>query len=155
MIAKDLASSAERAGADGLLLLPPSLTEFECGGLAQQVEAVCKSTRLGVIFYSRANAPVDESTLQQLCERCPNLVGFKDGVGDIEWMTRIDCRRGSRLTLIRPPSSISSNLPEVSMRPCGGGATGRRCSRAAAEVQLLGDGGEATQLFQFEHRYEI
>src|SRR3979411_2658561 len=94
-IAKDLASTAERAGADGWFLLPPYLTEFERGGLAQHVEAVCNSTRLGVIFYSRANATIDESTLEQLCERCPNLVGFKDGVGDIELMTRIYCRIGN------------------------------------------------------------
>ena len=99
-IAKDLAVSAEQAGADGLLLLPPYLTEFELGGLAQHVEAICNSTRLGVIFYSRANATIDETTLERLCERCPNLVGFKDGVGDIELMTRIYCRLGNRLTYL-------------------------------------------------------
>jgi 5-dehydro-4-deoxyglucarate dehydratase len=115
-IAKELASSAERAGADGLLLLPPYLTEFERGGLAQHVEAVCNSTRLGVIFYSRANATIDETTLEQLCERCPNLVGFKDGVGDIELMTRIYCRLGSRLTYLGGlPTAETFALPYLEM----------------------------------------
>ena len=27
---------------------------------------------------------LDDITLERLCHRCPNLVGFKDGVGDIE-----------------------------------------------------------------------
>ena len=115
-IAKDLASSAEQAGADGLLLLPPYLTEFERGGLAQHVEAVCNSTRLGVIFYSRANATIDETTLERLCERCPNLVGFKDGVGDIELMTRIYCRLGSRLTYLGGlPTAETFALPYLEM----------------------------------------
>ncbi len=34
-----------------------------------------------------------------MCDRCPNLIGFKDGY-DIELMTRIYARLGSRLTYI-------------------------------------------------------
>src|ERR1700681_2526406 len=83
-MAKELARNAEAAGADGLLLMPPYLTEYENDGLASHVEAVCRATRLGVIFYSRANATLDDVTLERLCERCPTLVGFKDGVGDVE-----------------------------------------------------------------------
>ncbi len=46
--------------------------------------AVCRATRLGVIVYNRDNAILDDVTLARLADRCPNLVGFKDGVGDIE-----------------------------------------------------------------------
>ncbi len=35
-----------------------------------------------------------------LCDKCPNLVGYKDGIGDIELMTRVYCRLGDRLTYI-------------------------------------------------------
>src|SRR5271155_4200352 len=44
--AKELASIAERAGADGILLLPPYLVNSEQEGLAAHVEAVCASTKL-------------------------------------------------------------------------------------------------------------
>lgn len=88
-MAREMAQAAERAGADGLLLLPPYLVFSEQEGLAAHVEAVCAATRLGVIFYNRANAILNEETLARLCERCPNLVGYKDGVGDIELMTRV------------------------------------------------------------------
>jgi 5-dehydro-4-deoxyglucarate dehydratase len=115
-IAKDLARSAERAGADGVLLLPPYLTEFEREGLSEHVEAVCNSTNLGVIFYSRANARIDEVTLERLCARCPNLVGFKDGVGDIEMMTRIYSRLGDRLTFLGGlPTAETFALPYLEM----------------------------------------
>jgi 5-dehydro-4-deoxyglucarate dehydratase len=115
-IAQDFARSAERAGADGLLLLPPYLTEFSREGLAAHVEAVCKATRLGVIFYSRASASIDDVTLARLCETCPNLVGFKDGVGDIEMMTRIFARLGSRLTYLGGlPTAETFALPYLEM----------------------------------------
>jgi 5-dehydro-4-deoxyglucarate dehydratase len=32
---------------------------------------------------------IGPDALARLCERCPNLVGYKDGIGDIELMTRI------------------------------------------------------------------
>lgn len=99
-IAVDLARRAERAGADGLLLLPPYLVNADQEGLAQHVEKVCRSTSLGVIVYNRDNAILTEDTLARLCERNPNLVGFKDGVGDIELMTRIFAKLGDRLTYV-------------------------------------------------------
>ncbi len=115
-VAREFARAAEGAGADGLLLLPPYLTEFSREGLAAHVEAVCGATRLGVIFYSRANAAIDDVTLGRLCERCPNLVGFKDGVGDIEMMTRIYARIGARLTYLGGlPTAETFALPYLEM----------------------------------------
>ncbi len=99
-IAVEIAQAAERAGADGLLLLPPYLMVPGQEGLAAHVEAVCRSTSMGVIVYNRDNAVLNEDTLAGLCERNPNLVGFKDGVGDVELMMRIYCKLGDRLTYI-------------------------------------------------------
>ena len=94
------ARAAEQAGADGLLLLPPYLVNAEPAGLIAHAKAICESTRLCVIFYNRDNAILDESALEKLCQSCPNLVGFKDGVGDLELMTRIHARLGDRLVYI-------------------------------------------------------
>ncbi|WP_052863071.1 5-dehydro-4-deoxyglucarate dehydratase [Streptomyces niger] len=98
--AVELAEAAERAGADGLLLFPPYLTEASQDGLAAHVEAVCRATGLGVIVYSRSNAVYAPDTVARLAERCPNLIGFKDGVGDIDTLTRLHSRMGDRLTYI-------------------------------------------------------
>jgi 5-dehydro-4-deoxyglucarate dehydratase len=115
-MAKEFAQAAEHAGADGILLLPPYLVGAEQTGLAAHVEAVCSSTRLGVIMYNRDNAVLDDSTLEKLCDRCPNLVGFKDGVGDIERMTRIYARLGERLTYIGGlPTAETFALPYLEM----------------------------------------
>jgi 5-dehydro-4-deoxyglucarate dehydratase len=96
----EFAQAADQAGADGLLLFPPYLVNAEPAGLIRHAQAVCASTRLGVIFYNRDNAVLNESALERLCDSCPNLVGFKDGHGDIELMTRICARLGDRLVYI-------------------------------------------------------
>lgn len=115
-MAKEFAKAAEESGADGILLLPPYLLHAEQAGLAAHVEAVCASTRLGVILYNRDNAVLDEITIEQLCEKCPNLVGFKDGVGDIERMTSIRTRMGDRLIYINGlPTAEMFALPYMQM----------------------------------------
>jgi 5-dehydro-4-deoxyglucarate dehydratase len=115
-MAKEFAQAAEEAGADGILLLPPYLVGSEQAGLAAHVEAVCASTKLGVIMYNRDNAVLDDASLEGLCIRCPNLVGFKDGVGDIERMTRIYARLGDRLTYIGGlPTAETFALPYLEL----------------------------------------
>jgi 5-dehydro-4-deoxyglucarate dehydratase len=96
----EFARAAEAAGADGLLLFPPYLVNADPAGLVAHAQAVCDATKLGVIFYNRDNAVLSDAALEQLCARCPNLVGLKDGHGDIELMTRICARLGDRLVYI-------------------------------------------------------
>jgi 5-dehydro-4-deoxyglucarate dehydratase len=115
-MAKEYCRAAEAAGADGILLLPPYLTEAPMDGVAEHVEQVCKSTSLGVIVYNRANQVLDEHALARLADRCPNLVGFKDGVGDIELMTRIYAKLGDRFTYIGGlPTAETFALPYLTL----------------------------------------
>jgi 5-dehydro-4-deoxyglucarate dehydratase len=94
------AKAAAAAGADGLLLMPPYLTEAGQAGLVEHVSAVCAATGLGVIVYSRANAVLNDRSVAALVERNETLIGFKDGVGDIENLTRIYASVGDRLAYI-------------------------------------------------------
>lgn len=94
------AVAAKAAGADGLLLMPPYLTEASQDGLVEHVGRVCEATGLGVIVYSRANAVLHDVAVATLAERHPTLIGFKDGVGNIEQMTRTYARVGERLIYI-------------------------------------------------------
>ena len=115
-IAVDLAQAAERSGADGILLLPHYLSEAGQQGLEDHVRAVCESTDLGVIIYNRANARYDADTVERLATDCPNLIGFKDGVGDIEQMTRVYSRLGDRLLYIGGlPTAELYALPYLSL----------------------------------------
>ena len=115
-LAVEMCQAAERAGADGILLLPAYLITPTQEGLLAHIDAVCKSTRLGVIVYNRDNCRLNEDTLAQACERNPHLVGFKDGVGDIELMMRVYAKMGDRLTYIGGlPTAETFALPYLEM----------------------------------------
>jgi 5-dehydro-4-deoxyglucarate dehydratase len=94
------AQEAERLGAQGILLLPHYLTEAGQEGLAAHVEAVCRSVKLGVIIYNRGACRLQADTLVKIAERCPNLIGFKDGIGEIELMLTIRRKLGDRFAYL-------------------------------------------------------
>lgn len=94
------AQEAERLGAHGILLMPHYLTEAGQEGLIAHVEAVCKSVKFGVVVYSRNVCKLTPDSLAILAERCPNLIGFKDGVGDIETLVSIYQRMGDRFSYL-------------------------------------------------------
>ena len=96
----ECAQAAERAGAHGILLLPHYLTEASQEGLIAHVEAVCKSVKFGVIVYNRNVCKLTPNSLAILAERCPNLIGFKDGIGDIELMMSIFLKMGDRFAYL-------------------------------------------------------
>ncbi|MDD0845132.1 5-dehydro-4-deoxyglucarate dehydratase [Pseudomonas sp. Gutcm_11s] len=95
-----MAQEAERLGAKGLLLLPHYLTEASQDGVAAHVEQVCKAVNIGVVVYNRNVCRLTPTLLEQLAERCPNLIGYKDGLGDIELMVSIRRRLGERFTYL-------------------------------------------------------
>jgi 5-dehydro-4-deoxyglucarate dehydratase len=94
------AREAERLGAKGVLLLPHYLTEASQDGLVAHVEAVCKAVNIGVVVYNRAQCRLTPDSLEKLADRCPNLIGFKDGIGDIELMVSIWRRMGDRFSYL-------------------------------------------------------
>jgi len=99
-LAIQYAKEAERQGAQGLLLLPHYLTEATQEGLVAHVEAFCKSVKFGVIVYNRGACRLTPASLTQLADRCPNLIGFKDGVGDIETFVAIRRKLGDRFAYL-------------------------------------------------------
>lgn len=95
-----LAREAQQLGAQGLLLLPHYLTEASQDGLIAHVEQVCRSVDIGVIVYNRGICRLTPDSLAKLADRCPNLIGFKDGIGDIELMVSIWRRMGDRFSYL-------------------------------------------------------
>jgi 5-dehydro-4-deoxyglucarate dehydratase len=87
-VAVEQARGAARAGADGLLLMPPYLVEAPRAGLVRYVETVAAATDLPVIVYHRGSARFDPEVAATIAE-LPSVIGLKDGVGDVDLMTRI------------------------------------------------------------------
>jgi len=76
------AQEAQRQGAEGLLVLPPYLVGAPQQGLIAYVERIAAATELPLIVYHRANARFHPDSIGALL-RLPQVVGIKDGVGDL------------------------------------------------------------------------
>lgn len=99
-LAIQYAQEAERLGAKGILLLPHYLTEANQDGVAVHVEQVCKSVKIGVVVYNRNVCRLQPHHLERLAQACPNLIGYKDGIGEVELMVSIRRRLGDRFSYL-------------------------------------------------------
>jgi 5-dehydro-4-deoxyglucarate dehydratase len=99
-MAMEFARAAEHAGADGVLVLPQYLMKADQAGLVAHLEAICRSIGIGVVVYNRDNCLIGPAALATLAERCPNLIGFKDGHGDVEQLVAVRQHLGDRLVYI-------------------------------------------------------
>jgi 5-dehydro-4-deoxyglucarate dehydratase len=86
-LAQECVRSAQAAGADGVLILPPYLVSAPQAGLVGYVRAVGQASSLPLIVYSRDNARLSVSSAVELA-LLPNIVGYKDGTGDITTLSR-------------------------------------------------------------------
>lgn len=87
-LARQFSRAAERAGADGLLMLPPYLVAAPPSGMVAYTREVAAAADLPVIVYSRGNAVFDPETAAEVAT-IPNVMGFKDGRGDLDLLGRI------------------------------------------------------------------
>ncbi|GHC63881.1 5-dehydro-4-deoxyglucarate dehydratase [Streptomyces flavofungini] len=79
---------AEEAGADGLLAMPPYLVVAAQEGLLRHYTELAAATSLDVIVYQRDNAVFTPETVVEFA-RADGIIGFKDGLGDLDLMQRI------------------------------------------------------------------
>lgn len=115
--AKIFARLAAEAGADGLLLLPPYLVTMPQEGLIAYTREVAGATDLPVIVYNRSNARYTEASAIEVAN-IPNVVGFKDGTGDIDRVARIVRAVTDALAPTGKPFQFFNGLPtaEVSQQ---------------------------------------
>ncbi|WP_221563193.1 5-dehydro-4-deoxyglucarate dehydratase [Alkalihalobacillus sp. TS-13] len=90
------AQISSKHGADGYLVLPPYLIEGEQDGLYEYYKSILLSTDLNAIVYQRANAIFQLDALKRLIE-FPQVVGLKDGVGNMELNIELTQTIGNRL----------------------------------------------------------
>jgi 5-dehydro-4-deoxyglucarate dehydratase len=110
------ARAAEEAGAEGILVLPPYLTECDQAGLVEHVSAIAGATSLAIIVYNRGNAIYSAETMAILAERHENVIGFKDATGDIEHLASVYVRNGERLFYLGGlPTAETYALPLLQM----------------------------------------
>lgn len=119
VIAQQFARAAESAGADGLLLLPPYLVQPEQEGLYRHVRAISESVGISILLYHRDNALYSVKTVARLAELA-NVVGFKDGHGNLEQFGRIVLELGDRLAYMNGMPTAEMTYPSFYALGCRG-----------------------------------
>lgn len=82
------ARQAEWLGADALLVMPPYLVGGPPDGYVRYLESLMGVTGLPLILYQRGALRLTPELVAELATN-PQIVGFKDGVGDLDAMQRI------------------------------------------------------------------
>ena len=95
-LAIEMAQTAEKAGADGILVFPPYYPQAEQEGLFDYYRSIGAATRLGMLIYSRDWVVFTPAMVERLTS-IPTLIGWKDGHGDIRRLQAIMNLIGERL----------------------------------------------------------
>ena len=95
-LAVELARAATDAGADGILAFPPYFPNADDEGMLAYYRAIGAASNLGTLIYSRDWANFSPLMVERLTD-IPNLIGWKDGQGDIRRLQMIRNRVGDRL----------------------------------------------------------
>lgn len=98
-VAIELAQAAEAYGADGVLLLPPYVTESSDDGLFEYYRTIANAVRIGVVLFQNSALNFSSSLLCRLAG-VSNIIGMKDEHGDMKQFVRQWAAVGDRLELL-------------------------------------------------------
>lgn len=92
-----LSVAAEKAGADGLLLVTPYYNKATQGGLIAHFRTIAESVKIPVILYnvpSRTGCNLLPETVVKLAKEVPNIVGIKEASGNISQVAKLAALAG-------------------------------------------------------------
>ncbi len=87
-----LSQEAEKAGADGLLLVTPYYNKATQNGLIAHYTAIAESVKLPILLYhipGRTGVTMTPATIVKLCRDVPNIVGVKEASGNFSAIAEI------------------------------------------------------------------
>jgi len=106
----ELAKISADKGADGYLILPPYLVSGEQEGLAAYFKTIAESTDLNAIVYQRDHVSFSIPALEALAE-VPQVVGVKDGLGNMELNTILTQTFGKRFSWLNGMPLAEVTMP--------------------------------------------
>jgi 4-hydroxy-tetrahydrodipicolinate synthase len=87
-----LTQDAEKAGADGALVVAPYYNKPSPEGLYQHFRAIAAATKLPIILYSipgRCGIEIGVPVVARLAADCPNIVAIKEAGGSVERVSQL------------------------------------------------------------------
>jgi 4-hydroxy-tetrahydrodipicolinate synthase len=90
--ATDLTQDAEKAGADGALIVAPYYNKPSPEGLYRHFLAIAQATKLPIILYSipgRCGIEISVPVVARLAKDCSNIVAIKEAGGSVERVSQL------------------------------------------------------------------
>ncbi|MCI6887924.1 MAG: 4-hydroxy-tetrahydrodipicolinate synthase [Lachnospiraceae bacterium] len=87
-----LSKEAEKAGADGLLLVTPYYNKATQNGLIAHFTAIAASVQIPILLYhipGRTGVTMKPETIVKLCKEVPNIVGVKEASANFSAIAEI------------------------------------------------------------------
>ena len=109
----DLTTHAERAGADGALVVNPYYNKPTQEGLYLHFRAVASAVRIPILVYNiqgRTGVNVETATLARLARDCANIVGVKEASGNIGQMAAVCHNMPERFDVLSGDDAVTIPL---------------------------------------------
>lgn len=87
-----MSQEAEKAGADGLLIVTPYYNKATQGGLIKHYTMIAESVKIPILLYhipGRTGVTMKPETIVKLCREVPNIVGVKEASGNFSAIAQI------------------------------------------------------------------
>ncbi len=109
----DLTKHAERAGANGALVVSPYYNKPTQEGLYRHFRAVAEAVSIPIITYNiqgRTAVNVETATMARLARDCQNLVGVKEASGSLDQMSQVIAACGPNFSVLSGDDNITLPL---------------------------------------------
>lgn len=116
----DATKFAEKAGADGALLVAPYYNKPSQEGLFRHFKSIAEATKLPVMLYNipgRCVVDIGPDTVVRLAEACRNIVSIKEASGSVERVAELRRRLPKEFTILSGDDSLT--LPFMSVGAVG------------------------------------
>ncbi|MEI7866213.1 MAG: 4-hydroxy-tetrahydrodipicolinate synthase [Chthoniobacterales bacterium] len=144
-----LTRDAEKAGADGALIVAPYYNKPSPEGLYQHFRAIAQSTKLPIILYSipgRCGIEIGVPVVARLAEDCANIVAIKEAGGTVERVSQLRQAVPETFEILSGDDSLT--LPFISVGAVG--VISVASNVAPAEVSELVRAARAGQMERAE-----
>jgi len=115
-----LTRDAEKAGANGALIVAPYYNKPSPEGLYQHFRAIAQSTKLPIVLYSipgRCGIEIGVPVVARLAKDCPNIVAIKEAGGSVERVSQLRQAVPETFEILSGDDSLT--LPFISVGAVG------------------------------------
>ncbi len=114
--AVELTKHAERAGANGALVVSPYYNKPTQEGLYRHFRAVADAVQIPIVVYniaSRTAVNIETATMARLARDCRNIVGVKEASGSLDQMAQVIAACGPDFTVLSGDDNLTIPLMAI------------------------------------------